>query len=350
MQPASRITLKTIAEKAGVHITTVSLALRNSPSLPVATRERLQALAREMGYTPDPALTALQSYRRKIRTAPQALAIAYLCFNPNASWKSVGDTHRDIYEACVRRCDELGYHLELIWVKGSNMSLRRCQEILKTRNPAGIVLSAIHGGHSWYKLDLSGFSSVRSGQGLIEPRLHAIESYRFANVKFAVRRAARLGYRRIGLAMMSAFDESGYNSYSGGLWSEQAKRPRRDWVMPFLPQTWEREPFLEWLRRERPEVVITNHQDNKIPSWLRGAGLRVPEDVGFIQIGPAVLPPGVAGIEEDSEAIGRTIIDKLVAIIHRNERGIPASPDLTLIEGRWRDGNSLRNLRKTTTA
>jgi len=58
-----RVTMRQVATRAGVHSTTVSLALRNHPSLPVETRERLQALAKEMGYRPDPMLGALMHYR-----------------------------------------------------------------------------------------------------------------------------------------------------------------------------------------------------------------------------------------------------------------------------------------------
>ena len=36
-----RITLKMIAARAGVHITTVSLALKDHPSLPETTRQRI---------------------------------------------------------------------------------------------------------------------------------------------------------------------------------------------------------------------------------------------------------------------------------------------------------------------
>ncbi|HZZ57506.1 MAG TPA: LacI family DNA-binding transcriptional regulator, partial [Opitutaceae bacterium] len=49
-----RVTLADVARKAGVHVTTVSLALRNNRRLPEPTRLRLQALAKRMGYAPDP--------------------------------------------------------------------------------------------------------------------------------------------------------------------------------------------------------------------------------------------------------------------------------------------------------
>ncbi|MGK0236799.1 MAG: LacI family transcriptional regulator [Candidatus Pelagisphaera sp.] len=56
--------MKDIAAKAGVHQTTVSPALGNHPSLPKKTRDRIQGLAKEMDYQPDPALSALIAYRQ----------------------------------------------------------------------------------------------------------------------------------------------------------------------------------------------------------------------------------------------------------------------------------------------
>lgn len=48
-----RVTIATIAEQAGVHRSTVSLALRDDPRLPVATRERIKGIARDLGYKPN---------------------------------------------------------------------------------------------------------------------------------------------------------------------------------------------------------------------------------------------------------------------------------------------------------
>jgi DNA-binding LacI/PurR family transcriptional regulator len=48
-----------VARKAGVDKSTVSLALSGSPKLPEATRSRIQRIAEELGYTPDPGLARL---------------------------------------------------------------------------------------------------------------------------------------------------------------------------------------------------------------------------------------------------------------------------------------------------
>lgn len=54
-----RIRMLDVARKAGVDKSTVSLALSGSPKLPEATRSRIQRIAEELGYTPDPGLARL---------------------------------------------------------------------------------------------------------------------------------------------------------------------------------------------------------------------------------------------------------------------------------------------------
>ncbi len=57
-----------IAAEAGLSPSTVSLALRNSPKIPAATKRRIQKIAKRLGYRPDGKLTELMSHLRLKRT------------------------------------------------------------------------------------------------------------------------------------------------------------------------------------------------------------------------------------------------------------------------------------------
>ena len=59
-----RVTLRDIAQAAGVHYSTVSIALRDHPRISAPVRRKIKAIAQRMGYTPDPALAALNAYRK----------------------------------------------------------------------------------------------------------------------------------------------------------------------------------------------------------------------------------------------------------------------------------------------
>src|ERR1043165_7947044 len=78
MTPPGRPTTREIAALVGVHQTTVSLALRNHPRIPLATRHRIQQAAQNMGYHQGARSTALMHRRRLRRTQRQAEVIDYI--------------------------------------------------------------------------------------------------------------------------------------------------------------------------------------------------------------------------------------------------------------------------------
>ena len=60
------VTQKDISKRAGVSIATVSLALRGDKRVLKLKRERIQELAREMGYVPNPFGRSLQANRSRL--------------------------------------------------------------------------------------------------------------------------------------------------------------------------------------------------------------------------------------------------------------------------------------------
>ncbi|MEJ1971051.1 MAG: helix-turn-helix domain-containing protein [Lacunisphaera sp.] len=76
---------------------TVSLAMRNHPRLPEATRKRIRALADEMGYRPDPLLRALVAYRGGVIERRNTPTLAYVTnWSTQWGWKNV-TAHPDFY-------------------------------------------------------------------------------------------------------------------------------------------------------------------------------------------------------------------------------------------------------------
>lgn len=61
--PPPRPTIEQVAQKAGVSVATVSRALRGLPNVAPSTRERVAAIARDLGYRADPFATRLATGR-----------------------------------------------------------------------------------------------------------------------------------------------------------------------------------------------------------------------------------------------------------------------------------------------
>ena len=60
------VRLQDIADRAGVSVMTVSKALRDLPDVAPATKERIQALARQLGYFPDSSAQGLRNRKTKL--------------------------------------------------------------------------------------------------------------------------------------------------------------------------------------------------------------------------------------------------------------------------------------------
>ena len=61
------VTIKDIAERAGVHRATVDKVLHNRVGVSDEVRMKVQRIIKEMGYTPNPAGRVLQKQGKKYR-------------------------------------------------------------------------------------------------------------------------------------------------------------------------------------------------------------------------------------------------------------------------------------------
>jgi len=337
-----RITIRDIAERAGVHFSTVSLALRNSPKLRPEVCRRIRAVADELGYVPDPAMSALTAYRNSTRPVNYQATLAWV-----NNWPVQGALRRiktfDLYfEGATARAAQLGYRIDELWLHGPGMTPASAHAILKARNITGLLLAPQPFAHTPLGLDLSGFSPLAFGYSLQPSNLHVVTNHQYQSASLLMRQLAGLGYRRIGLFLRSDWDEKVNGSYLSGLLFMQHHLPAADRVPPLLTKDGLEEEFVAWFKRHKPDVVVA--VDRAVRGWIeKSIGLRIPEDVGLANLNVDPGDPWQAGISQNDRLIGATAVDFLAGMLQRNERGIPATPIRTLVEGVWKPGLSVRS-------
>ena len=81
-----------------------------------------------------------------------------------------------------------------------------------------------------------------------------------------------------------------------------------------------------------------------VQQWMKKLGLEVGNDYALAGLSILDKQSEFAGIYQNNPVIGRTAVDILVGMIHRDERGVPEIPMRILIEGSWVDGKSVRRL------
>ncbi|EIP97205.1 transcriptional regulator [Opitutaceae bacterium TAV1] len=345
-----RITLKMIANRAGVHFSTVSLALNNHPSIPAATRERLQVLAREMGYRPDPVLASLVAYRMQQQKPSMHGVLAWVDMWPEGL---VGG--RRLYPAlwagATERAESLGWKLEEFRTAHSGLSPERLSKMLRSRGIDGLLVAPMPGEGAALALDWPAFSVITVGITLTSPRLHRVMPHHVHNMQILMRELHSLGYRRPAFVLDRTINERTQHYWQAAFLDAQRTLPRTHRLEPLM-QSFDaagKASVLAWCRRHRPDVIVSSRADETL-CLLESAGLHVPGDIGVASVAflteswkPGQRPPSAtAGIDERFDTISATTVDTLVGLIHRHERGVPAEAMHILIEGRWCPGRTLR--------
>ncbi|MEI6071704.1 MAG: LacI family DNA-binding transcriptional regulator [Verrucomicrobiae bacterium] len=333
-----RVTCREIGEKLGLSHSSVSLAMRDHPSLPLATRERVKALADEMGYRPDPALAALNAYRQAGKEPGYQATLGW--FN---TWPDPGKRYDDIlFLGAEERARKLGYGLEEFWAptpghwKGM---LRTCQ----ARRIEGLLVPPMptSGDEGFFRdFPWQNFSSVAVGEHY-GTSLDLVINNQFQSAARIVRELHALGYRKIGIVMPESFARHTEFIFLGGYLAECAKRKVRPLFLvdesgsegQYAKQT------ARWIKEHRPEAVIASGPGDIFPV-LREAKMRVPEDIAVAFVSRSKEHPEISCIDQDYRQIGMAGANLLVDLMRRNMRGIPASPMRLLIEGTWVEGTS----------
>ncbi|WP_043584768.1 LacI family DNA-binding transcriptional regulator [Geminisphaera colitermitum] len=345
-------TLRDIAATAGVHHSTLSRALRGHPRISAARTAELRALAKRMGYVPDPILGALMAYRTSRRPAAFHATIAWL--NPSrkrADWR-VYRAYNDYFEGASARARQLGFQLEEIILPTTTASGRtnespqvrqdRVTSMLEARNIHAIIVGpAPMAGETLDLIDWPRFSAIRIGYSLASPRLHIVTANHSRAMTTLMRELHARGYRRPGLFITAELDERIGRQWSGAFLREQFDLPREDRLEPCFHETLTERVLMDWMKSQRPDVIV-GMGDERVVAILHRNGWRIPEDIGLVVLAQPNKGVAITGIVEHNEEVGTTAVDMVVAMVNRQERGMPVTPQTVLIENGWREGGTLR--------
>lgn len=351
MQPPKKITLKDVAKKAGVAVSTASCALRGMPNVTKKTRLHVQKVADKLGFTSNRMAASLASHRFSAShrsNTPQIAIITHLCNKAQL-------TSSLYVSPLTQSSKKLGYlptHIDLATYPSS---LPELLSHLHHRGVEGIVferLETMECPLSEITPLLANFSIVAcGGTGKYILPIDRVQTDVFRSVTLAWQKAYQKGYRRIGVVLhkhreyMAADDDF---RRLGAVTAMQQAFPDVTPVPPLFEDIHDLENFKQWYRSQRPDCVLCF--SNHISRTFSDLSLTAPQDCGWVvfnSVGDQFFRYANSHIIHvsscciNTEKIAQTSITLLDQKIRLGIRGIPYDPAFTIIAPTWFEGESI---------
>lgn len=329
--------LKDLAKECGVSVATVSKALNDQPDIAPATRERIRAAARRMGYLPNAAARALKTNRT------YNLGVLFV------DEKQSGLTHEyfsAVLDSFKVEAEKHGYDITFINhnISGKSMSyLEHCHY----RGVDGVVIACVNFYDPQVVELVNGDVPVVTIDHVFNNRM-AVLSDNVSGLSALVRCAYANGHRRIAFihGEHTAVTENrlaGFYRTCDELGLEVPDAYVREGVYHDADRCAEETRALLELPHP-PTCIIFPDDFSAMGGYgaIDEAGLRIPEDVSVMGYDgiylSRVMKPRLVTYQQNTRVLGRTAADKLIQMIEH--------PRVTLAEqipvtGRLLDGDSV---------
>jgi len=333
--------LRDLARTLGLSHTTVSEALRNSPRVSAATRQRVLKAARVAGYRANPLAGALMSEMRRSRSGTFRGVLAVLDLDgPSRRPVNAARYHHELVRGASLRATELGFKTEPFVVDHGDISISRLDAILQSRGIHGIFLLPVSESPDLSQLDWSRYAGVYADYIIEHPGLHCICSDHYRSMMMVLQRLEALGYRRPGLVLNEHHDQRLLHRWEAAFQAYHNHHHAFTRLPPLVIPEISRTEFVVWFQATKPDVVLC-HRAEAI-GWMEECGANVPRTHGFCCLNEMLNVIPCAGIDLQPRLLGIRGVELLIAQLHRNEYGVPDTPLTTTLPALWVDGPTLR--------
>lgn len=339
MHEIRKITVQDIAREGKVHPSTVSRALANHPALSPQTKARIQEIARQLGYTPDPLISALL----KRRYRKQGKEIGTIAWIDNSLTKDSYENNPFSFNAqsfngAQSQAHKRGYRIERFWSKEPSMSGDRLSDILYSRGIRGICVSPFGELNPYFHMKWELFSAAAIGYSMHAPTLHRATPHHMHNILLAIDSLRSMGYERIAMNVSHKNNQKIGDIYTAAALLSQKRFGKKNIFFKihrdYQNISQAQEELKPWLHKIKPEVFLTTFQHKELTT-----DIMVPPGVKVAKVGRYYynrkLKDPISYLDEKTEIIGAAAVDLVIGQIERNETGIPQDPKVVMVEGRW---------------
>lgn len=335
-------TLREIAAAAGVSTMTVSRALKNSRLHRSATCQKIQQIARDLGWKPNPLVSALMSQRARQHGVRLLANLAIL--DPRSNEPAANGIY---ILGSNRQAHELGYGIETFPFHPESSA--RLRKILIARGVQGIVVMPVPAALSRVDFDFTSFAAATIGYSVSNPMPRVANDTQNA-LYLAFQQLEQRGYKRVGLIMADDANRRMLCLYSGARMTYNrffAKRLTiKELNLPdevFTPTRMRQ--ILTWIRKERVQAVLSSAEHLHRKLTMHNAS--IPGDFGYLHLHKHT-DPRVTSMDQMRDFIGQKAVDVVAGMIQRNERYPVAHPHTILTPSVWLEGETIQRLPVTS--
>jgi len=335
---STHVTMRDIAESAGVSVSAVSLALRNQARVSGAVRCRIQAIAQQLGYRRDPEIARLMEHLRTNRAKRVGSKIAIIVPELDRLALASYFPITEMVKGIEAQADEAGFDTEVFFLTDQGMTPARLRGILVARGVKGIIVAPYASGVGTLDMDMTGFCAATCGYSIIRPSLHRACPNYLQMMDELIDHLQRLHLHRIGFVMTYHRGGIGHKLLTSSYLYYQSLLLERERI-PILPlENANERDIATWLNRHKPEVVISS---GRVFSLLQGMGLAIPGDFYFANIDLSEPPRQAAGMDHRYQLVGSEAVNLVLTQFTLNLTGVPATPKVVLVDSHRRDGFTL---------
>lgn len=338
--------MREVAQRAGVSVSTVSLALRNCPLVAAPTRAKIHAIVAEIGYRVNPYVAAHMRSRRRPHAGVAAPMLAIIdTQRQRHGWRDNRTTMvRQMLKGARVQAAARGYETREFWLHEPGVSHARLSAMLRARGIHGILLGPSSDLRLELELVWEWFSVVRLGSARVVPPVNRVVIDHFEVGMRAAQKAYELGFRRPLLPVREPFFKAHDRRLEGGFQTAWSHLPKmRNVPMPTTEGLPDVATLERWLRKYRPDVIVDN-EERHIVELLHAAGWRVPQDISVLSFCAPLGDSLLSGCVQDGAALAVAGVDLLIAMTERNERGLPVAPLTLSMTSTWNQGKTLRGM------
>ena len=245
-------------------------------------------------------------------------------------------------EGAIEQAALRGYRTQEFWLHRDGMSAERFGSMLHHRGIQGLLLGPLIAGAPPPALSWDKFSSVRLGVPLPALTIASVCNDHFFSSLQVARECFRRGYRRPGLILLRMHRLHFHARWDGGLLAGRHLIPKFKLAKTLVLEEWDQlAPVADWLAREKPDVIVTPSADVLL-KHLKGLGLQVPRDIGLASLACSEMNHECSGIWQNGRLLGAIAIDNIIGMLEHNECGLSRQTRVTMVEGVWNDGQTLR--------